>query len=186
MTAAASNVPLSTSPSSNGHRSYADAAKQRSNSNPPSAPEDIRSANVCVKLCSLIKGQLLNALQEVTSRFGGQVTLSQARQEGNLTDSPVTPPPRSFEDVANEEAAGGVYNQAQGGGDEHRAEAPLATCETELVSEQEVSLPNGHAEKPKASGEGIENENACFLFYSYHVNKKHVLGLLNFFKEPNN
>jgi len=156
VTAAASNVvPLSSSPSANGHRSYADAAKQRSNSNPPSAPEDIRSANVCVKLCSLIKGQLLNALQEVTSRFGGQVTLSQARQEGNLTDSPVTPPLKSFEDVANEEAASGVHGQAQGGGDEYKGEAPLATCDTELPSEQEVSLPNGHAEKPKVSGEGV-------------------------------
>lgn len=127
---------------------------------------------MCVKLCTLIKGQLLNALQEVTSRFGGQVTLSQARQEGNLTDSPETPPAKLFDDLLLEAAACGVDYEAEDGGGEQKTAAPLATCETELPPEQEIALPNGHVEKPKVSGEGTE----IFLLFdhAYEV-------LVNFF-----
>ncbi|XP_065337080.1 (E3-independent) E2 ubiquitin-conjugating enzyme isoform X2 [Cloeon dipterum] len=47
--------------------------------------EDSNTVNVCVKLCNLIKCQLLSALEEVTAKYGGQISLS-------LPDLQVSPP----------------------------------------------------------------------------------------------
>lgn len=125
-------------------KSYADVTKQRSNSNASSSsPEELRSFNVCVKLCSLIKGQLLNALTEVTARFGGQVSLSQAQ----LSESPDAG--KKEEGQIEEAASAEVVVPVVG-------TAPLATCEEpDLSTEPEASAPsvqNGHPEEQVGEG----------------------------------
>jgi len=102
----------------------------------------------------------------VTTRFGGQITLSQARQEANLPDSPVTPPLETFEEKAKEEVVVTEPEKEAIVEEEKKVEtAPLATCgETELPPEAEPPLPNGHVEKPKVSGEGKLFSNLMPIF----------------------
>ncbi|KAJ8897641.1 hypothetical protein PR048_002990 [Dryococelus australis] len=67
----------------NGHGESPEAVKS-----PTSPPVVVSNSHVCVKLCSLIKAQLVKAHAEVTRRFGGhqgQMTLSEAFK----THSPV-------------------------------------------------------------------------------------------------
>ncbi|KAF4519954.1 hypothetical protein B566_EDAN005453 [Ephemera danica] len=107
-------------------KSYAEAAKQGTQQ------EDLPSVNVCVKLCSLIKEQLLKALTEVTARFGGQVSLSRAQ----LAESP--------------EHKHGIDTTVVG-------TAPLVTLEDFEEPEQAMeatALPNGPTEQ-KILGEGF-------------------------------
>nr|CAD7596442.1 unnamed protein product [Timema genevievae] len=96
--------------------------------NTPITPSSVSNSHVCVKLCSLIKAQLVKAHSEVTRRFGGnqgQMTLSDAFN----THSPV-----DVEDSIQEDAS-------KEGQISDTSSVTLAVEESSLATGEDFNLP---------------------------------------------